>query len=294
MSEAGGRTAGPDREPDSPGGLRFTKMHGLGNDFVVVDALDEPVSLDPDRVRLIADRRRGVGCDQLLLLEPADEPTALCRYRVFNANGGEAEQCGNGVRCIALYLVDRGLATEELFEITGPTGPVRVERVGPERFRVDMGPPRLAPTDVPFRAEGSGAVHELTLDDGPVNVHVVSMGNPHAVLVVEELTDAAVRRLGPAIEAHERFPRGTNVGFMEVLAPDRIRLRVHERGAGETLACGTGACAAVVAGRLRGLLGERVSVSLPGGTLVIEWSGKGDTVWMTGSATSVFEGILRV
>ncbi len=269
-------------------------MHGLGNDFVVVDALGEPVSLDAAGARLLADRRRGVGCDQVLLLEAAEAPDAVCRYRVFNADGGEAEQCGNGVRCIGLYLRRTGRAPKEPFTLQAPAGPVRVEPRAGDRFRVDMGVPRLAPDAVPFIADGARAVHELETGAGVLQVSVLSMGNPHAVVVVDDVDRIEPGALGPAVEGHERLPRGANVGFLEVVSADRVRLRVHERGVGETQACGTGACAAVVAGRLRGLLDERVTVSLPGGDLVIEWNGEGEPVWMTGPATLVFEGTIEL
>lgn len=274
--------------------LTFTKMHGLGNDFVVVDALRGPVSLDGAGARTLADRRLGVGCDQVLLLEADPSEQAVCRYRIFNTDGSEAEQCGNGVRCIALYLKHAGLAPEESFTIRGPAGPVRVESRPGGRFRVDMGPPRLEPDAVPFVAGERQPVYRLQVGDNILPVSVVSMGNPHAVVVVDDVREADAAALGPAIERHERFPRGANLGFMEVVSKDHVRLRVHERGAGETLACGSGACAAVVAGRLRGELAERVKVSLPGGDLVIEWNGEGEPVWMTGPATRVFEGTIEL
>lgn len=274
--------------------LTFTKMHGLGNDFVVVDALRQPVPLDAGAARALADRRTGVGCDQVLLLEAADSTRAVCRYRVFNSDGSEAEQCGNGVRCIGLYLQRAGLAPKEPFTIQGPTGPVRIEPLAGDRFRVNMGTPRLEPASVPFRADARRPVYELETETGPVRLSVLSMGNPHAVAVVEDVSAADPAGLGPAIERHEGFPRGANVGFMEVVSRDRIRLRVHERGVGETRACGSGACAAMVAGRLRDLLGDRVTVSLPGGDLMIEWHGAGEPVWMTGPATLVFEGTIEL
>jgi diaminopimelate epimerase len=274
--------------------LTFTKMHGLGNDFVVVDALRGSISLDSASARVLADRRLGVGCDQVLLLEAAPSEQAVCRYRIFNTDGSEAEQCGNGVRCIGLYLKQAGLAPDESFTIQGPAGAVRIEPRPGDRFRVDMGPPRLEPDAVPFVAEDRQPVYRLQVGDEVLQVSVVSMGNPHAVVVVDTVRDADPAALGPAIERHERFPRGANLGFMEVVSKDHVRLRVHERGVGETLACGSGACAAVVAGRLRGMLAERVTVSLPGGDLVIEWHKEGDPVWMTGPATRVFEGTIEL
>lgn len=270
--------------------LDFTKMHGLGNDFVVIDATEHAISLAPDEIRRIADRRLGVGCDQVLLLEPAGDRNHICRYRVFNADGGEAQQCGNGVRCIALYLVEHGRAPQEGFTLAGPAGGVRVESAGNGIFRVDMGVPRLEPGEIPFLAEARDPDYKLTVAGEALTISAVSIGNPHAVLTTDDVDTVDIKRLGPAIENHERFPERANVGFAEVVSRSGIRLRVHERGVGETRACGTGACAAVVSGRLRGLLDERVEVSLPGGKLVIEWSGEGESVWMTGPATSVFEG----
>lgn len=274
--------------------LEFTKMHGLGNDFVVVDAMNSPASLGAERIRLIADRHRGVGCDQVLLLEPSDDRDTVCRYRVFNADGGEAGQCGNGVRCIALYLVERGLVEPGAFSLSGPAGPVRVETAGDDGFRVDMGRPRLDPAEIPFRADGRHDRYAIRVGEEVIEIAAVSMGNPHAVLLTESVDEAEIARLGPAIERHERFPEHANVGFLQVQGRDRARLRVFERGVGETRACGSGACAAVVAGRMLGLLDERVAVTLPGGTLVIEWNGEGEPVWMTGPATLVFQGILRL
>lgn len=274
--------------------LTFTKMHGLGNDFVVVDALQQALAIDAARARALADRRQGVGCDQVLLLEPSDSPATVCRYRVFNADGGEAEQCGNGVRCIALYLRRTHRVPNAPFTIQGPAGPVRIEPRPGDRFRVDMGPPRLEPEAVPFTAGRRQPVYDLETDAGLLRVSVLSMGNPHAVMVVDDVGGAAVDEAGPIVERHERLPRGANLGFMEVVSRDRVRLRVHERGVGETSACGTGACAAVVAGRLRKLLDEKVTVSLPGGDLVIEWDSEGEPVWMTGPATLVFEGTIEL
>jgi diaminopimelate epimerase len=270
--------------------LRFTKMHGLGNDFVVFDAVRQRVDLDPAAIRRLADRHFGVGCDQVLLVEPARIPGADFHYRIFNADGSEVEQCGNGARCFARFVRDRGLAEKDLIAVGTASGLIRLLVEPDGQVRVDMGVPILEPVRIPFLADRQSTAYALELDGETLTLGAVSMGNPHAVLLVDDLELAPVQRLGPSIERHARFPQRANVGFMQVLAPDRIRLRVHERGVGETLACGTGACAAVVSGRLRGLLDDRVRVGLPGGDLMVEWTGPGEPVYMTGPAQRVFEG----
>lgn len=270
--------------------MRFTKMHGLGNDFVVADALAAPLPLTPAQVRRIADRRLGVGCDQLLVIEPASEAGADFAYVIYNADGTRAEQCGNGVRCIARYLAQHGLTQRTELTLQGAAGQVRARFEDDGTVTVDMGVPHLEPAEVPFAADARAPSYPLTAGARELTISAISMGNPHAVLVVEDVGTAPVAELGPLIEAHPRFPRRANVGFMQVVSPEHIRLRVYERGAGETPACGSGACAAVVAGRLRGLLGPRVRVRLPGGELVVSWDAEGTPVWMTGPAVSVFEG----
>ncbi len=270
--------------------MRFTKMQGLGNDFVVVDTLAAPLELSAAQVRRIADRRLGVGCDQLLVIGAPVDATADFRYVIYNADGSRAEQCGNGVRCIARYLAQRGLADQSGLVLEGDAGRVRARIEDDGAVTVDMGVPRLEPSEIPFTADVRAATYPLAVGGREVAISAVSMGNPHAVLIVDDVERAPVAELGPAIETHPRFPRRTNVGFLQVVGPAYARLRVYERGAGETPACGSGACAAVIAGRLRGLLGERVTVRLPGGELVVLWSGEGAPVWMTGPAVSVFEG----
>ncbi len=273
--------------------LAFTKMQGLGNDFVVLEAVRQPCPMGPDRVRAIADRRRGIGCDQVLLAEPATRPEADFGYRIWNADGSEVEHCGNGVRCMARFLMDQGLVDQR--PVTLETRDGRLTRVVPGEdgaMQVDMGSPILEPAAIPFHADHRALSYPLTVNDQAVEAMVVSMGNPHAVIRVDEVRHAPVTTLGPALENHPAFPNRVNVGFMEVVAADLIRLRVFERGAGETPACGTGACAAVVAGRLNGWLDPRVSVSLTGGELVIHWRGEGHPVWMTGPAETVFDGRL--
>jgi diaminopimelate epimerase len=274
--------------------LSFTKMHGLGNDFVVVDAFSRALDLTPAEVRFLADRRFGVGCDQVLLVTRPSGPQADFGYRIFNADGGEVEQCGNGARCFAKFVRDRGLTDRDAIRVETRAGTI-VPRVEPDgQVTVDMGRPRFAPADLPFLAEAEAPEYELEVDGERLRIGAVSMGNPHAVLRVADVATAPVAALGPRMEAHPRFPRRVNAGFMEVVAPDRIRLRVFERGVGETLACGTGACAAVAVGRRWGLLGEAVEVELPGGRLRVRWDGGDGPVWMTGPAVTVFEGTIEL
>ena len=270
--------------------LRFTKMHGLGNDFVVIDATRLALELTPARVRAIADRHFGVGCDQLLVVEPATQAGVDFRYRIFNADGGEVEQCGNGARCFARFVRDEGLTEAATIPVMTASGRIVLHVEDNGEVTVDMGAPRLEPAEIPFEAERREIGYALFVNGAFHTISAVSMGNPHAVLRVDDIDAAPVESLGPAIESHPRFPRRVNVGFMQVVAPDHIRLRVYERGAGETLACGTGACAAVVAGRLHGWLVDTVKVDLPGGRLTIHWQGEGRHVMMTGPATRVFEG----
>jgi diaminopimelate epimerase len=270
--------------------LSFVKMHGLGNDFVVLDGVRQPISLTTEQVRFLADRHFGIGCDQLLLVEPAPTPDTLFRYRIFNADGGEVEQCGNGARCFARFVRDEGLTDATTIPVMTAAGRIVLHVEDNGEVTVDMGVPRLEPAEIPFEAPARAMSYPLAVHGAFHTISAVSMGNPHAVLRVEDVDTAPVETLGPAIESHPRFPKRVNVGFMQVLAPDHIRLRVYERGAGETLACGTGACAAVVAGRLHGWLVDTVKVDLPGGRLTIHWQGEGRHVLMTGPATRVFEG----
>jgi diaminopimelate epimerase len=270
--------------------LRFAKMHGLGNDFVMIDGLNQDVRLDPERVRRLADRRFGVGCDQVLIVERPSGPGIDFRYRIFNSDGGEVEQCGNGARCFARFVRDRGLTDKS--EIAVETlGGVIYPRIEPDgHVTVNMGVPRFEPGEIPFVAAGRQLIHDLDVNGQAVAVTVVSMGNPHAVQLVADVDAAPVKRQGPKIENHPRFPKRVNAGYMQVVDRTRVRVRVWERGTGETLACGTGACAAVVAGRLRGLLDEEVAVEVRGGTLRVSWRGEGEPVMMTGPAVHVFEG----
>ncbi len=270
--------------------IHFSKMHGLGNDFVVIDAIRQAVEITPERARFIADRRFGIGCDQILLVEPARLAGTDFHYRIFNADGSEVEQCGNGARCFAAFVRQQGLTDKDVIDVGTAKGPIRLFIEPDGQVRVDMGPPLLDPAEIPFEAPAQAASYPLSVDGRTLEVGAVSMGNPHAVLLVDDVTTAPVETLGPLLESHPRFPQRVNVGFMAVRDRGHVDLRVYERGAGETLACGTGACAAVVSGRLRGLLDETVEVHLPGGNLVISWPGPDQPVWMTGPATHVFDG----
>lgn len=270
--------------------LHFTKMHGLGNDFMVVDLVTQRARLDSERIRQLADRRFGIGFDQLLLVEPPGRPDMDFRYRIFNADGSEVENCGNGARCFARFVLDQRLTARREIAVQTAGGNLLLQVADDGRVRVDMGRPRLAPNDIPFEADAPASAYTLEVDGQTLTLDALSMGNPHAVLDVENVDSAPVDRLGPLIEAHPRFPRRVNVGFMEVVSTSAIRLRVFERGVGETLACGTGACAAVVSGIRRGLLDACVEVSLPGGDLTIEWRGDDQPVIMTGPAERVFDG----
>ncbi len=271
--------------------LAFVKMQALGNDFVVVDATRAPVPLTAERVRRLADRRRGVGCDQVLLAEPPTRPDADFRYRIFNADGGEVGQCGNGARCLVRYLRLHGRTDADRVRLETAGGVLTAEVEPDDTVTVDMGVPRLEPREVPFDAPRRAARYTLDTPRGPVEAAAVSMGNPHLVLRVADVARAPVAELGPVLERHPRLPEGANVGFLEVVDRRHARLRVHERGVGaETPACGSGACAAVVAGRLWGELDEEVEVALPGGSLVLKWSGEGEPVRMRGPAEEVYEG----
>jgi len=269
--------------------LRFTKMHGLGNDFVVIDAVSQQVSLTAEQVRFLADRHFGVGCDQLLIVEAPGRADVDFRYRIFNADGGEVEQCGNGARCFVRFVHDKGLTLKREIRVETRSGVIapRLEQSG--QVTVDMGVPRFAPDQVPFVSDSEAVVQPLEVAGEQLAITALSMGNPHAVLVVGDVEHAPVEALGPLIEHHERFPARVNAGFMQVVDRGHIRLRVFERGAGETLACGTGACAAVVAGIRRDLLDSPVRVATRGGELSIAWDGLASPVMMTGPAVSVFD-----
>ncbi len=274
--------------------LRFTKMHGCGNDFVVLDLISQRFVLKDRHVRKLADRHFGIGCDQLLVVEPPGRPDVDFRYRIFNADGSEVEQCGNGARCFARYVRDNRLTGKDTLRVETKAGIIELHITRNKQVRVNMGTPILAPGEIPFVASGRATQYALEVDGQNYEIGAVSMGNPHAVLLVDNVQTAPVVTLGAKIEVHNYFPQRVNVGFMQVLSPHEINLRVFERGVGETLACGTGACAAVVSGQLRGLLAQEVQVNLPGGSLQIEWRGEGQPVMMTGPATTVFDGQIQL
>ena len=274
--------------------LAFTKMQGLGNDFVVIDAVRQPIRLTEAQVRYLADRHFGIGCDQLLIVEPAQTPDVDFRYRIFNADGGEVEQCGNGARCFARFVFDQGLTDKREIRVETKKGIIAPRLEADGNVTVDMGVPVLNPADVPFVSDSDAYVQPLDVAGTSVAITAVSMGNPHAVQVVADVDTAPVAEQGPLIEHHPRFPARVNAGFLQVVDDHRVRLRVFERGAGETLACGTGACAAVVAGILRGLVASPVAVETRGGELTIAWNGVGTPVLMTGPAVTVFSGELTL
>jgi diaminopimelate epimerase len=272
--------------------LSFTKMHGLGNDFMVFDAPSDAAVPDNRTMRLLGDRRTGIGFDQALVLFPSRQPDLDVYYRIFNADGSEVEQCGNGARCIASLVARKLGRTRVRMDSTG--GRIDATLRDDGLVSLDMGVPNFDPAALPFEAAREADVYPLMIGQKELRIGAVSMGNPHAVIQVPAVRDAAVDTLGPAVENHPRFPNRTNVGFMEVVGPQHIRVRVYERGAGETRACGTGACAAVAVGRRLGLLDEEVQVEAPGGRMIVRWSGPGERLWLTGPAVSVFEGTVTV
>lgn len=274
--------------------LRFTKMQGLGNDFIVIDGISQRVALGRRQIRQLADRHFGVGCDQILLVEAPEKPDVDFRYRIFNADGSEVSQCGNGARCFARFVRDKRLTHKSEVVVETASGLMTLTITRNGQVQVNMGVPRLEPAQVPFQALARAVTYPIDVAGAEYQISAVSMGNPHGVLVVENVDTAPVETLGPALESHPRFPERVNVGFMQVLNRGEIRLRVYERGSGETLACGSGACGAVVAGILRGLLDAQVNVHLPGGNLSIQWAGEGCPVIMTGPAVTVFEGQVRI
>lgn len=269
--------------------IRFTKMHGLGNDFVVIDAINQDIDLNPEQIRFIADRHLGVGCDQLLLVRRPENPANDFRYIIYNADGSEVEQCGNGVRCFARFVFDQGLTDKKTTLVETAGGLVSPVLLDNGQVRVDMGQPNFEPASLPFIADEDLPRHVLVAANRGVEIAVCSVGNPHAVMQVENIDTADVSTLGPAIESHEQFPQRVNAGFVQVVSRQHLRLRVYERGAGETRACGTGACAAAVTSMRLGLINNDVTVSLPGGDLQIAWQ-PGGSIFMTGPTATVFHG----
>jgi len=270
-------------------GLHFTKMHGIGNDFVVLDCRTQPFALDAGQIARIADRHRGVGFDQLLTIEPARDPSCLFYYGIYNADGSSSGQCGNGVRCVAAWLKRAGVLDTGATRLESPSGPVAVELLDDGRVRVDMGEPRFAPDNIPLTLAAADPF-VLTIDGKPVEFGAVSMGNPHAVIEVADVASAQLAELGAALSTNAHFPQSCNVGTVQIVDRTHVKLRVRERGVGETLACGTGACAAVAVLRRRAKVDATATVGLPGGRLEIRWDGPGHTLWMTGPAAFVYEG----
>ena len=271
--------------------LTFSKMHGIGNDFVVVDCRQQPLKLDTEAIRKLGDRHLGVGFDQLLSIEPASNDDCAFSYSIWNRDGTRSGQCGNGVRCVAAWLARAGVLGEGLVSLLSPSGPVRVEVLAGSRVRVDMGEPRFSPQSLPFEAPQERDSYRIEVPGRSLEIGAVSMGNPHALIVVEDVDRAEVGVVGAQVEHSEAFPRGCNVGFAQILSSAAIALRVWERGVGETLGCGTGACAAMAVLRRRGQVEDEVEVRLPGGALMIQWQGSGHPLWMTGPATFAFEGV---
>lgn len=272
----------------------FTKMHGLGNDFVVINGINQSIQLTPKQIQFIANRHFGVGCDQLLLVENTTHKDADFRYRIFNANGSEVEQCGNGARCFAIFVRDEGLTNKTEIPVITKTGLITLKIEDNDQVTVNMGIPELQPDKIPFKASTQSAIYSLDIAGKPIKLSAISMGNPHAVVLVENIETAAVEELGKAIQKNTHFPNSVNVGFMQVIDQNNIKLRVYERGVGETQACGTGACAAVVAGRIQDLLDKNVNVELLGGNLSISWAGAQNPVMMTGATATVFKGTISL
>lgn len=274
--------------------MQFSKMHGLGNDFVVVDAITQNLYFSPETIKRLADRHRGIGFDQMLVVEPPYDPDQDFHYRIFNADGSEVAQCGNGARCFARFVTLKGLTDKKEITVSTQIGKMILNVLENEKVQVNMGEPIWEPAKIPFVANKFEKNYILRTDIQTVLCGVVSMGNPHCVVQVDDIKTANVEQLGPLLESHERFPERVNAGFMQVINRHHIKLRVYERGAGETQACGSGACAAVAVGIMQGLLDSKVQVDLPGGSLTIEWEGVGKPLFMTGEATHVYDGVIRL
>jgi diaminopimelate epimerase len=274
--------------------LLFTKMQGLGNDFIVLDGISQKLKLTTQDYKRLADRHFGIGCDQILVVEAAEQPENDFRYRIFNADGSEVEQCGNGARCFARFVFDQGLTQKTCIRVETKGGVITPTLTQDGLVTVNMGIPRFQPTEIPFIAETTASYYPIDILGNTRQISVVSMGNPHAVQIVSDIIQAPVATEGAATEQHSRFPQRVNAGFMQIMQRDRIDLRVFERGSGETLACGSGACAAVVAGIQNGLLAETVQVNMRGGSLQITWRGENTPVLMTGPAITVFSGKIEI
>lgn len=274
--------------------LHFTKMHGAGNDFVVIDAVRAAIQINENQIRKIADRQTGVGCDQVLLIEPPKRPDADFEYRIFNADGSPAGQCGNGARCVGRFIHDQRLSAKSTITLQVGSDLRRLEFDEAGSVKAELGAPIFAPAQIPFATDEDATEHALTLANVTVMAGVVSVGNPHAVLLVDDIAATPVEKIGPMIQSLDVFPEGVNVGFMQVESNTHVKLRVFERGAGETLACGSGACAAVIHGIRLGQLANKVTVSVPGGKLEVSWDNGVSSVWLAGPAETVFEGKLNL
>jgi diaminopimelate epimerase len=274
--------------------LHFTKMHGAGNDFVVIDAVRAATQINEDQIRKIADRQTGVGCDQVLLIEPPKRPDADFEYRIFNADGSPAGQCGNGARCVGRFIHEQRLSAKSTITLQVGSDLRRLEFDEAGSVKAELGAPIFAPAQIPFSADEDATEHALSLANVTVMAGVVSLGNPHAVLLVDDVAATPVEKIGPMIQSLDVFPEGVNVGFMQVESNTHVKLRVFERGAGETLACGSGACAAVIHGIRLGQLANKVTVSVPGGKLEVSWDNGVSSVWLAGPAETVFEGKLNL
>jgi diaminopimelate epimerase len=274
--------------------IQFSKMHGLGNDFMVIDQVTQQMHLTPELIQRFADRHTGIGFDQLLSVEPPTDPDTDFRYRIYNADGNEAEQCGNGARCFAKFVVDNHLSNKTELKLQTTCGIIATQLREDGMVEVDMGVPTTEPSQIPFITDAAATSYRVAIGDIAVDVVPVSIGNPHAVLFVDSVNSAPVETLGPLLEHHARFPNGANVGFCQVVDSGFARLRVFERGVGETRACGTGACAAAVAGVLTGRFSERMKISLPGGKVKISWAGPGHALYMLGPACLVYEGSVEI
>lgn len=270
--------------------LQFTKMQGLGNDFIMIDAINQKFDISSAQARHLANRKQGVGCDQILMVQPARQSGVDFNYRILNADGGEVEQCGNGARCFAIFVRDKGLTDKATIRVQTKGSLMTLCVETDNKVTVNMGVPVFEPERIPLIAGKQNDTYEIDLDGTTVNIAALALGNPHAVQIVANVDNALVDEQGPLIESHPRFPNRVNAGFMQIIDRGRIRVRVYERGVGETLACGSGACAAVVAGKTRGLLDDEVEVLLRGGSLTVRWAGSGQPVFMTGAATKVFDG----
>ncbi|MEE9310225.1 MAG: diaminopimelate epimerase [Cocleimonas sp.] len=274
--------------------INFTKMHGLGNDFVVINGISQSISLTADQIRFIADRHFGVGCDQLLLVEKSDVDNADFRYRIYNNDGSEVEHCGNGARCFAIFVREEGLTTKTEIPVITNNGRIVLNVKDDGNVTVNMGTPILDPAEIPFIADKQAKSYRLDIGGESITIGAVSVGNPHAVIIVDDVDNAPVERIGKALQAEGVFPNSVNVGFMQIIDRNTVKLRVYERGVGETQACGTGACAAMVAGHLQGLLEEDVDANLTGGKLSISWAGGENPVMMTGPTATVFKGTITI